>query len=662
MKKIFFMLFLTAMLFVFSNSAYASEVIIITGNDVRFRSKPTTSSNYIDNFDKGVELTLLDKNAGTGNGCSGTWYKGQYGSAVGYVCGLFAKIEEVLEEEVIKPEDYQEYSEYLKELGFPDNYISKLLELHVKHPEWQFKVMNVDIDFNNFIKLEYDGYSKGWSLIEDTGRYYDGYKSFDSWSYNYLTDVFSNNFSGGGSNWYAASRETIAYYVDPRNFLDERYIFMFENLSYNKNYHTRDGIELMLKGTFMESGYADTENQKTYADAFIDAALKHNVSPYVLVSRVIQEIGAKGSTIVSGKVSGYEGYYNFYNIKAYGNSASETIANGLKHAVSQGWNTHYKAIVGGASFLGDDYVSQGQDSLYLQKWDIVGSNIVNHQYMQNIQAPYHEASKTYNGYKNAGLINSSLVFTIPVFKNMPLETKLPNKGNPNNYLLNLAVNGDYLFEKATTQTEFNLNLSMNTTSVEISAAKVSSKSTVAGTGSVSLKGEKQVIPVIVTAQNGDIRTYNINVTRTGEKAVAISEILRLSDIKNDGTYMFGFIVGTDISSIKQNIINKESKAEVSSFDKSGNSKTSGIIASGDKIKIKTDSEEKTYTIVIYGDVNGDGKIAATDYVTIKNHIMDIKKLSDFELICADANKDGKVVATDYVTIKNHIMDVKKIVQ
>ena len=40
-----------------------------------------------------------------------------------------------------------------------------------------FKVMNVDIDFNNFIKLEYDGYSKGWSLIEDTGRYYDGYKS-----------------------------------------------------------------------------------------------------------------------------------------------------------------------------------------------------------------------------------------------------------------------------------------------------------------------------------------------------------------------------------------------------------------------------------------------------------------------------------------------------
>ena len=662
MKKISYMLCLTVMLFVFSMSAYASEVIIITGDDVRFRSGPTTSSDFIESFDKGVELTLLDRNGGTGNGCDGTWYKGQYGSAVGYVCSLFAKIEEVKDEEVIKPEDYQEYSDYLKELGFPDNYISKLLELHVKHPEWQFKIMNVDIDFNNFVNLEYDGYSKGWSLIEDTGRYYDGYKSFDSWSYNYLTDVFSNDFSGGGDNWYAASKDTIAYYVDPRNFLDERYIFMFENLSYNKNYHTREGIELMLKGTFMESGFADSENQKTYVDAFVDAALEHNVSPYVLVSRVIQEIGAKGSTIVSGTVSGYEGYYNFYNIKAYGNSASETIASGLQYAVSQGWNTHYKAIVGGASFLGDDYVSRGQDSLYLQKWDIVGTSIVNHQYMQNIQAPYHEASKTYNGYKSAELINSSLVFTIPVFKNMPAETKLPNKGNPNNYLSSLAVNGDYLFDKATTETEFNLNLSMNTASIEISASKVSSKSVVNGTGSVSLSGDKQIIPIVVTAQNGDVRTYNINVTRTDQVAVAISEILRLLNIKNDGTYMYGFEVGTDIALIKQNIIDKENKAEVSAFDKNGNSKTNGSIASGDKIKIKTDSEEKTYTIVIYGDVNGDGKIAATDYVTIKNHIMDIKKLSDFELICADANKDGKVAATDYVTIKNHIMDVKKIVQ
>ena len=83
-----------------------------------------------------------------------------------------------------------------------------------------------------------------------------------------------------------------------------------------------------------------------------------------------------------------------------GNSASETIARGLAYAREQGWNSPYKAIIGGASFLGSNYIGVGQDTLYLQKWDLVGPNYANHQYMQNIQAPSTESIKTYNGYKN----------------------------------------------------------------------------------------------------------------------------------------------------------------------------------------------------------------------------------------------------------------------
>lgn len=664
MKKITYFIFFVMMISIFSMHTYASEIVVITGDEVRFRTQPNTGSGSgtITYLYSGTEMILLDKNISSGNGCGKNWYKVKYGSNEGYVCSEWAEIRVIQDEEILKPEDYKEYSEYLKKVGFPDSYIPKLLELHVKYPNWQFKVMNVDYDFSKLVKMEYDGYSKGWSLLEDTGSYYDGYKSFDSWSYNYLTNVFSNNFTGGGKYWYAASEKTIAYYLDPRNFFNERQMFMFESLSYNKSYHTKEGIELMIKGTFMDGKYSDEDSKKSYADAFIDAGIKYNISPYVLVSRVIQEIGAKGSTIVSGTVSGYEGYYNFYNIKAYGDSSSETIENGLKYAVEQGWNSPYKAILGGASFLGNDYVSVGQDNLYLQKWDVVGPNYANHQYMQNIQAPSTESIKTYNGYRDMGLVNSAFVFTIPVYKNMPDKTELPNIGNPNNYLSSLAVNGDYLFESATTKTDFSLNLDASTTSVDISATKVFSGAVISGTGSVSLKGEKQTIPIVVTAKNGDVRTYNINITRTGEVALSVSEILRLLEIKNDGNYMYGFEVGTDISAIKKNIINKEAKAEVSSFDKNGKSKASGIVASGDKIKIKTNSEEKEYTIIIYGDVNGDGKIAASDYVYIKNHIMDVKKLTSFELVCADANKDGKLAASDYVTIKNHIMDIKKIVQ
>ena len=661
MKKMSYFVFFLSIFFIFSMHTFASSLVVINGYDVRFRSGATTNSNIIASFNKGVELTYISS-ANSGNGCSGVWYKAQYNGNTGYICSDFASL---VKEEVIDPSQYKEYSEYLTKLGFPDSYIPYLVELHAKYPNWQFKILKTGLDFNKMTKLEYDGYSKGWSLLEDTGSYYDGYKSFDSWSYNYLTNVFYNNFTGGGKYWYAASEKTIAYYMDPRNFLNSQRIFMFEALSYNENYHTNAGVELMLKGTFMATGYADSDNSKTFVDAFMDAAKKHNISPYVLVSRVIQEVGASRSTIVSGTVSGYEGYYNFYNIGAYGNSNSETINNGLKYAKEQGWDNQYKAIVGGASFLSDGYLSQGQDTLYLQKWDLIGPNYGNHQYMQNIQAPYTESLKTYNGYNNIGLINSNFVFTIPVFDNMPDKTSLPNSGNPNNYLKNLAVNGNYLFESATTKTEFDLILDSSTSSVTLSAAKVGSKATISGLGSVAINSEKETIPITVTAENGDVRVYKINITKNSSnvlEALDISEILRVLNIKNDGTYIYGYELGYDVSKIIKSITDKESKATVSYLDKSGKKKTSGIIASGDKITIKTNREEKTYILIIYGDANGDGKISSSDYVMLKNHIMDIKKLSDLEKIFADANKDGKVSSSDYVMIKNHIMDVKKIVQ
>ena len=451
---------------------------------------------------------------------------------------------------------------------------------------------------------------------------------------------------------------------------------MFETLSYNPKYHTREGVEKMLSSTFMK-GYANSEHTKTYVDAFIDAAVKYNVSPYVLIARVIQEVGANGSTIVSGTVPGYEGYYNFYNINATG-SQDQIIANGLKHAKAMNWNSPYAAIVGGGSFLADDYINQGQDTLYLQKWDLIQPNEGRHQYMQNIQAPSTESIKTYNGYKNVGLINEGFTFLIPVFKNMPDKTTLPSSGNPNNYLSTLSVNGSYLFREPSTKTSFDLVLDSDTKSIQIDATKVNAGATISGTGGVSITSDKQTFDVVVTAANGAKRTYKINVTRkqpevtqgdgttttNNDVALDISEILRVLNVKNDGTYILGYGLNTDIAKIVKSITDKEKKATVTYTDKNNNVKTSGIVAGMDKLRIKTDREDKTYTIIVYGDVNSDGKVTSADYIAIKNHIMDVKKLNAGEQKCADAadNHDGKVTSADYIAIKNHIMDVKKITQ
>ena len=144
---------------IFLADAAAKEIVVIQGTDVRFRSSMDTSTtaNILGSYNYGTEMDLLDKNAGQNSACS-KWYKVSYNNQTGYVCGDYALIKEVSEEE-INPDDYQEYSDYLRELGFPDNYITYLVKLHNVHPDWQFRPYVVNYDFNSFVNYEYNGYS-----------------------------------------------------------------------------------------------------------------------------------------------------------------------------------------------------------------------------------------------------------------------------------------------------------------------------------------------------------------------------------------------------------------------------------------------------------------------------------------------------------------------
>lgn len=89
-----------------------------------------------------------------------------------------------------------------------------------------------------------------------------------------------------------------------------------------------------------------------------------------------------------------------------------------------------------------------------------------------------------------------------------------------------------------------------------------------------------------------------------------------------------------------------------------------FIGTNTKINIKDRTSKalvRQYECLVYGDVNGDGKISAMDYTLIKNHIMDVKKITDKNMkLTADVNGDGKISAMDYTLIKNDIMDVKKL--
>lgn len=259
--------------------------------------------------------------------------------------------------------------------------------------------------------------------------------------------------------WVDSSKQALEYCMDPRNFLNETRIFQFEALSYDVHSNNLEGIEKILYGTefynkqvsyLNSSGNTISMNEK-YSNLILKAGQTSLVSPYHLASRIKQEVGPFLShSSISGKVDGFKGLYNFYNIGA--TSSAEpmgAIKNGLKYAkdgkgASQDvkkkylipWNTKEKSITGGAIFIGSSYINIGQNTIYLQKFDVnddTGSSLFWHQYMTNVLAPYSESKSIYNGYEKTGILNTTLSFVIPVYDNMKeIPTQSPNI-NTNDY-------------------------------------------------------------------------------------------------------------------------------------------------------------------------------------------------------------------------------------
>lgn len=298
-------------------------------------------------------------------------------------------------------------------------YAKLLQDLKSTHPNWTFTLLYTDLEWSEVL-LNETIVNHERSLVEGkTGEWLCTYVECDGVPHD-------------GSTWFGASQTAVAYFMDPRNFLTEDKIFQFETLSYIPSIHTEEGIEAVLKGTFMYNTkicdyYGNVEyGEKTFAQAIMEAAVNSNVSPYHIASRIRQEVGANGSGSTSGKVSGYEGYFNFYNIGAY--ASSDPVINGLEYAKSESvnWNNPEKAIIEGAKWIATSYTSKGQDSLYLQKWDVDNQylGLYGHQYMTNIEAPTTESATVYSGYKdifNNDLTNTSFNFIIPMYKNIPAK-------------------------------------------------------------------------------------------------------------------------------------------------------------------------------------------------------------------------------------------------
>lgn len=314
--------------------------------------------------------------------------------------------------------------------NFPSNYQPYLRELLKKHPNWKFTALYTNLDWNYVISCENQF---GKNLVPK--NYSDAWKNTTPGQYNVEVD----------KGWVDSSKNAVEYCMNPINFLNEVRIFQFEKLSYDENTNNLNSIEKILYGTefyqnkvsYLDSNGNTFNMNETYADLILKGGRTSQVSPYHLASRIKQEVGPFLShSSISGAVEGYKGLYNFYNIGA--TSSPEpmgAIKNGLQYAkdgkgASQAtkdkylipWNNKEKAITGGGIFIGSSYINVGQNTIYLQKFDVNddrNGNLFTHQYMTNVLAPYSESRSIYNGYQKSGILNSSISFIIPVYNNMP---------------------------------------------------------------------------------------------------------------------------------------------------------------------------------------------------------------------------------------------------
>ncbi len=640
--------------FLFSASA-ESKAGYVTGTDVgvKVRTSPTAvpTDNIIQVNGKNLVLyknhsvTILETVDSQGDTVNPKWCKIEFiyseKKYTGYVSAEYVAVKNQTQSNSgltdVVPEIYKDYIQSLANA----------------HPNWSFVFYDTGLEWSSLFKDDAQGYI-GRSLIEKS--FPISYRSTEPGAYVWNTDKFIALDAG---SWYQANDETIAYYMDPRNFLNDSNVFMFESLKYDEKAHTLAGVESILKGSFMDSKTiinADGD-AVTYAQAYIDAAKSSGVSPYHLAARTLQEVGSSGTSgSVSGNYGSYQGYYNYYNIGA--NSGSDPVSSGLSYAKNQGWDSPYKAIVGGAKWIGTGYIDKNQDTLYYQKFNVV-NKVWTHQYMTNIMAPTQETRTIYKLYKNLDIVDLSYVFVIPYYRNMPSKAcELPksSNGSPNNWLSSLTVEGyDFKFDGNKTS-GYSITVPESVTSVNVSATAVSSKATITGTGKVNLNSGHNDVKITVKAENGNTKTYTIDIVRN------VTNEVPLTSISLDKSELSMFNGETKQLAVKYNPSNTtdnkavtwtSSDTSVAKVDDKGNVVAIGKGTATITAKVGNFTATCKVTVsnnIILGDIDADGAVTISDALMIFKYKSGEITLSDTALKAADTDKNGTVELADALRI------------
>lgn len=240
------------------------------------------------------------------------------------------------------------------------------------------------------------------------------------------------NQDGGGV--FIASPAFVAYHLNSNNFaVNSPEYYQFLKLS--KPVEGLNATEINQKILFDKVILKDTAN------SFIEAGSTHEINAVYLIAHALHETNMGRSKLANGIEVGLnaEGKpemvkdenrdtltdikvtYNFYGIGAINKDPNKY---GSERAYSEGWFTVHDAIVGGAKFVREKYIDEGQDTLYKMKWD--PDQPTNHQYATHVQWSIIQARKIHEIYSKTGSDKTTqLVFDVPRYLNQPATSPLP---------------------------------------------------------------------------------------------------------------------------------------------------------------------------------------------------------------------------------------------
>ncbi len=350
-----------------------------------------------------------------------------------------------------------EYCEELMEDGFPQDYAVALTKLHLVHPAWSFVPLNVtgtNASYTWNYVIDKETATPTMNLVSKQDAYRDYWHPINRQTYD--------------SGYYQPSADTVRYFMDPRNFLNEADIFQFYDLS-DGLIASQDAIDAVLAGSFMEN--AQLSNGKTYTEYLMEIGEEIGIDAVYLAVKLRQEQGANGtSPIISGtcgnvllsfyreqkqvtdggspinppapgeadeaELEALNGLYNPFNVGATGNGVFAIYQGAMKYAQrgsasmtetwdgSPSWDTDWKGIYGGALFIKEKYIDRYQSTIYLQKFDVDGRNPngnFKNQYMQNIFGALSEGRSFYRAFASNDTLDTDCQFLIPIYTGMPAE-------------------------------------------------------------------------------------------------------------------------------------------------------------------------------------------------------------------------------------------------